>query len=166
MSTRVASLIKVENVLSRDGLSGPLTDAGQQMLRMLQSTGQQIFFLTEEEMRSKVIAWLYSEAYLRPDTARIIDAADDDPITTVRYLGWEVQFYIDSDPSRVAYAMDKGVTSLLMAAPEYQRPEFRPNYRGPVRAWDTLIDAIAKQKEQRSADARIPDDFQDARFGE
>ena len=151
---KTAVLIKIENVLTKEGVQGSITKPGLALLQLFQSEEHTLFFLTDEDRRDNVLSWLDLETPFRLDDSKVIDAADDDPITTVRYLGWDVLFYIDSNPSRIAYAMNKGVTAILVAAPQYQRPEFRPTHRGPVSPWNELIGAMETQVAEREVDGR------------
>jgi hypothetical protein len=57
-------------------------------------------------------------------------------------------FYIDTDPETCAYAVKQGITALLMAVPQFMRPEFHtPN---SIRAWDTVVDELDAQALKKS----------------
>lgn len=161
---RASVLIKIENALSKDGVSGPVTDPGMLLLQMLGATGHRLFFLTDGDQHF-ARNWLTSETTIRENFV-VLDSKDDDPITSVRHLGFEVVLFVAADPRLISYAMDKGVPAWMFVAPEYIRPEFRPDYRGPVKAWGELVDAIDARRAQRSEDDRLGDGFVDGRFGE
>lgn len=160
-----AALIKIEGVLTKDTLiSGAVTVAGMLLVRGL-APQMQLFFRTDSEDRRRVLEWLQVEVGIV--APKILGPDDDDPITTVRYLGWDVIFYVDQQPSAVAAAMHKGVVGVVFAAPEYQRPEFRPDARGhEPREWASIEAEQANQRAARVNDPRTSDDIRDQRFGD
>lgn len=162
---KFAAIIKIEGALTKDTvISGAATVPAAILTRGMASQ-MQLFFLTESSDRRRVLEWLQVE--LGVVAPKIIGPEDDDPITTVRYLGWDVQFYVDQQPSAVAEAMRKGVVGVVFAAPEYQRPEFRPDARdGAPREWASIEAEQQRQRETRATDQRTTDDFRDQRFGD
>jgi hypothetical protein len=67
----------------------------------------------------------------------------------------KVDLFITSDPSLWAFAFDEGITSMMFGVPSYLRAEFRPDAPKTIRAWDDIANAVAKQNELRTKDARI-----------
>ena len=62
---------------------------------------------------------------------------------------------ITNNPSVWAFAFDQGITPMMFAVPSYTRPEFRPDAPKRVRAWNDIEEAITKQNELRTQDARM-----------
>jgi hypothetical protein len=149
-----AMLMRIEGVLSKETLVGPAQPSGVRMLALADSLDLTVYYVTDGSA-TKAVEWLETEAKQRG--ARVIPTDVEDPITMVRSLGYEVQFYIDSQPSRVAYAMDKGATGILFAEPAYMRPEFRPGWRGGVTEWGVLTGAMEEERATKADDDRQPD---------
>lgn len=66
-----------------------------------------------------------------------------------------VELFITSNPSLWAFAFDQGIPSLMFGVPNYLRPEFRPDIEKPIRAWNEIEKAVAKQNELMTRDARV-----------
>lgn len=162
---RFASIIRVEGVLFRDdAVFGAPTLQGKLLVKGF-APQMQLFFRTRLDNRVQLVEWLQIELGIM--APKVLGPEDDDPITTVRYLGWDVQFYVDQSPADVALAMHKGVTGIVFASPEYQRPEFRPDARSTSpREWDLIVAEIEAQRAEKASDPRKTDDFQDQRFGD
>lgn len=65
-----------------------------------------------------------------------------------------IDLFITHSPTMWATAFDFGITSMMFAVPAYTRPEFRPDAPKRVRAWTDIEEAVAKQNELRTKDAR------------
>jgi len=66
-----------------------------------------------------------------------------------------IDLFITGDPHLWAYAFDMGIASVMFAVPSYTRVEFRPDAPKKVRAWAEIEEAIEKQNELRTQDARL-----------
>lgn len=66
-----------------------------------------------------------------------------------------VDLVITSDPKVWVYAFEQGITAMMFGTPDYLRAEFRPDAPKEVRSWDSIVDAVKKQNELRTKDARI-----------
>jgi hypothetical protein len=74
-------------------------------------------------------------------------------------LGMAVALYLDADPQAVAGAMMKGIPSLLMAHPQYARPEWRPDDERGVKSWAEIQAGVLRQKELKGQDPRLAPNF-------
>lgn len=102
------------------------------------------------------------------DTNKIVDydlivdnsvyLVDEDPqkrqINHARALGG-IDLFITGNPELWAYAFDMGIASVMFGVPSYTRVEFRPDAPKKIRAWDEIEEAIKKQNELRTQDARL-----------
>jgi hypothetical protein len=70
-------------------------------------------------------------------------------------IGTRIELLIDPSPSRCAAAMHAGITSLLFAAPRYQRPEWRPDAEHGMRPWSQISAELDKQAEEAATDSRV-----------
>lgn len=70
-------------------------------------------------------------------------------------VGQRPEVFIDPSPQRCADAMRLGITSLLFAAPRYQRPEWRPDADRSPRPWHEILDEQDRQAEDAAADSRL-----------
>ena len=66
-----------------------------------------------------------------------------------------VELFITGDPSMWVFAFEQGIPSVLFGAPEYARPEFRPDAPKRVRSWDEVQEAVDKQNALRTQDLRL-----------
>lgn len=75
-------------------------------------------------------------------------------ITHARAKG-RVDLVITADPNVWVFAFDQGIPAIMFGMPDYLRAEFRPDAPKQVRAWDDIVNAITKQNELRTKDARL-----------
>jgi len=66
-----------------------------------------------------------------------------------------VELFITSNPELWAFAFDMGIPSVMFGVPSYLRPEFRPDAPKSVRSWNDIENAIRRQNEERTKDARL-----------
>lgn len=66
-----------------------------------------------------------------------------------------IDLFITANPKNWVYAFDLGIPALMFGSPAYIRPEFRPDAPKKVRAWGDIEQAVKKQNELRTKDARI-----------
>jgi hypothetical protein len=151
--SKTVAIIRVEGLLAKDrNITGTSTPSGSEIAAMLTAAGHVLYYVSEEPNRARVLNWFETE---RGDpSAKILPSEMDDPIQFVRSLGYDVRYYVDCVPSRIAYALEKGVVGLLVAAPAYMRPEFRPGWRGPVTEWADLTGAIDDERNTKAEDDR------------
>jgi len=74
-------------------------------------------------------------------------------ITAARSKGG-LDLVITSDPKLWAFSFEQGLPSVMFGVPTYTRVEFRPDAPKKVRAWNDIEEAISKQNELRTQDAR------------
>lgn len=84
-------------------------------------------------------------------------------ITMARARG-HVGLFITNDPSLWAFAFEQGIPSMMFGIPSYTRLEFRPDAPKKIRAWNDIEDAIEKQNELRTKDARLTSHTESVRF--
>lgn len=119
----------------------------------------QITFMTELTM-AEITQWINVNKIV--DYDNLLDSSialvDEDlaqrQIKAARAKG-NVDLFITSNPSNWAFAFDLGIPSMMFGVPSYVRPEFRPDAPKRVRAWTEIEDAVKKQNELRTKDARI-----------
>ena len=160
---KTSTLFTIDGVLTKEGVSGvPMLHAKMLLAGLIPQS--QIFFLTEETDRHLVLDWIHTElAIVQP---KLLGPEIEDPIRTVRHLGYDVSFFVSPSPAACARAMEQGVTALVFAAPAYQRPEFRPDFRGPVKEWGAIQAEMDRQRSINAEDPRRQADFNEGRFGE
>jgi hypothetical protein len=66
-----------------------------------------------------------------------------------------VGLFITSNPALWAFAFDQGIPSVMFGVPSYLRPEFRPDAPKRMRSWDEIEEAVKRQNEAMTKDARI-----------
>jgi hypothetical protein len=66
-----------------------------------------------------------------------------------------IDLFITNNPKIWTYAFNMGIPSVMFAVPSYTRVEFRPDAPKSVRSWNDIEDAINKQNELRTKDARL-----------
>lgn len=123
------------------------------------SAYNQITFITELS-EARVTQWLNENKVV--DFDRVIDSSvhlegevlKERQIRHARSRG-AVDMFITSDPSLWAFAFDQGIPSIMLGVPSYLRAEFRPDAPKAIRAWDDIVDAVAKQNALRTQDKRL-----------
>jgi hypothetical protein len=66
-----------------------------------------------------------------------------------------IDLFITGNPKLWAYAFNLGIPSVMFGVPSYTRVEFRPDAPKKVRAWTDIEEAIEKQNQMRTQDARL-----------
>ena len=66
-----------------------------------------------------------------------------------------IDLVITHDPAFWAFAFEQGIPCMMFGVPSYTRVEFRPDAPKKVRAWTDIEEAIRKQNEVRTKDARL-----------
>ena len=66
-----------------------------------------------------------------------------------RSQGFDVALYVTTDPVVAAHMMRMGVPTLLLAHPQFSRPEYRPDHEHELRRWDDIEDEITTQMQLR-----------------
>lgn len=66
-----------------------------------------------------------------------------------------VGLFITSNPSLWAFAFDQGIPCIMFGVPAYLRPEFRPDAPKRIRSWNEIEEAVRKQNETMTKDARL-----------
>jgi len=123
------------------------------------SSWNQLTFLTEST-ENELILWLNINKVV--DFDRIIDSSVHlegenlvkRQLNVVRSRG-PIDLFITNNPSHWAHAFEAGIPSVMFAVPSYTRTEFRPDAPKRVRSWDEIEEAISKQNELRTKDARL-----------
>lgn len=153
-------VFSVDGVLRSD--TGELVSDGLFMYRTMKTLGR-IVLITELD-RQAVDVWLMmhnlSDYDDLLDSSVSVDPAEPlyrRQLAVARNKG-TVSFYVDADPSRVAYALEQGMTSVLFSVPQYARPEFRPDAPKGVRRWDDLVAERTRQQALKAADIRLRSD--------
>lgn len=66
-----------------------------------------------------------------------------------------VELLITNNPTLWAYAFEQGIPSVMFGVPSYTRPEFRPDAPKKIRAWNDIEEAVRRQNEVMTKDARL-----------
>lgn len=66
-----------------------------------------------------------------------------------------VDMVITADPTVWVFAFEQGIPAMMFGIPEYLRAEFRPDAPKEIRSWDSIVEAVQKQNELRTKDARL-----------
>ena len=76
----------------------------------------------------------------------------------LRRLDVDLALVVDADPRVAKAALHEGITSLLFTHPRYARPEFRPDARQGIRAWQDIESEVEHENERRKTDVRLDAD--------
>lgn len=72
-----------------------------------------------------------------------------------RAHGFDVALYVTSDPSVAKVMMGLGVATLMLAHPQYARPEHRPDFESSVKPWAEIEEEITATALLRETTPRI-----------
>lgn len=109
---------------------------------------------------AETIRWLDENKVVDYDRVigNAIDLVDEDlPHRQIRFARSRgpVDLFITNDPSLWAFAFDMGIPAVMFGVPSYTRPEFRPDAPKERRKWNDIEEAVKKQNELRTQDARL-----------
>lgn len=128
----------------------------------------QIIFMTELS-EAEAVQWINVNKVV--DYDMLIDSnisLVDEPLKhrQLRYARarGNVDLVITNDPSFWAFAFEQGIPCMMLGVPAYTRIEFRPDAPKKVRAWTDIEEAIRKQNEIRTKDARLTRTDEGVRF--
>lgn len=149
-------LVELDGVI-RGKSSDPIA-TGIMMVGSL-SGWNQITFLSDTS-EDETVAWLNGNKVV--DFDRIIDNSvylngednHERQLKVARAKG-PIDLFITNNPKNWAFAFNLGIPSVMFGVPQYTRPEFRPDAPKRVRAWNEIEEAITKQNELRTQDARL-----------
>lgn len=65
-----------------------------------------------------------------------------------------IGLFITSNPALWAFAFNEGIPSILFGVPSYLKPEYRPDAPARLRTWSQIEDAVRKQNEAKTKEAR------------
>jgi hypothetical protein len=150
-------LVDINGVLKGDRNDEPIA-AGIQIVGAL-SAYNHISFMTDMT-KAETEYWTNINKVIDYDV--IIDSSvgvsDEElgqrQIQVARAKG-KVDLFITSNPSLWVYAFEQGIPSIMFGTPPYLRAEFRPDGPKAIRQWGQIEQAIKKQNEARTKDARI-----------
>lgn len=63
----------------------------------------------------------------------------------VERTGNPVEMVIDANPARVEWALSAGIPAMLAAHPVFTLPEYRSNFEGSPRPWDSLVEGVERR---------------------
>lgn len=109
---------------------------------------------------AETIRWLDENKVVDYDRVigNAIDLVDEDlPHRQIRFARSRgpVDLFVTNNPELWAFAFDMGIPSVMFGVPSYTRPEFRPDAPKERRKWNDIEEAVKKQNELRTQDARL-----------
>lgn len=147
-------VLSVEGILTKapDLHTEPPTILGKTLFATLKDQHRLLLVSTNPD-HALVKEWLLKERFkgyatlqCKPRNSALSDS--NWKASIVREMlseGWEVGAFFDADPASVQAVFMEGVPSLLLAAPQYARPEWRPDSEKSIRPWDQLVSTIEKE---------------------
>lgn len=149
-------LVDIDGVL-RGQKDEPIS-TGVIMVGSLSAWNQVTFMSSSNE--AETTQWLNINKIV--DFDRIIDSSahlegeslSERQINVARSRG-PIDLFVTNNPKTWAYAFNMGIPSVMFGVPSYTRTEFRPDAPKRVRAWNDIEEAINKQNELRTNDARL-----------
>lgn len=168
MSSGKAVLFVVEDVLAQPHpefvASPPMTNGVALFTALCGDGKRKAFFWSAMGDREQLRHWLVVNLFLKSQPNLLLDMERTEAITAVRALGYDLEYFVDADPSGAAQAMSIGQTALLFASPSYARPEFRPDAPKELRKWSDIEEEAVRQRSLLATDERREIDPSLARF--
>jgi hypothetical protein len=149
-------LVDIDGVL-KNSKDDPIS-TGIVMVSTLAAYHRLIFMTDMTE--AEVISWLNLNKIVDHDVIldnryRLTDEnLKERQISVARSRG-PVDLFITNDPRLWAYSFEHGIPSVMFGVPTYTRVEFRPDAPKKVRAWSEIEEAINKENQIRTQDARL-----------
>ena len=151
----MAVLLFVDGVL-RNSQRAPIR-TGMLLYHSLKEKNRVLLLCSDKEKDDN---WLRQQKINNYDDIVGLDipALGDFPeLRQVEYLHSQgpVDFVVTTDPTLTARLLGKGITTMLFASPIYIQESFRPDSKQGVRAWDDIVEEIAKQQDAYREDPRV-----------
>jgi hypothetical protein len=149
-------LVDIDGVLK--GRNDEPISTGVLMVGALSAHNRLIFISSVSEHDTRI--WLDVNKIVDYDI--IIDSSyklvDEDlkqrQVNVARARGG-IDMIITNDPTLWTYTFELGIPSSMFAVPSYTRVEFRPDAPKQVRSWTQIEDAINRENQLRTQDARL-----------
>lgn len=158
------TVIVVEGVL-RQNIGDGVIRQGQRLYHGLKETSK-IAVVSNSLQHQQVERWLLLNGFT--DHPYFYGADVTDPwevggtrlrqIQHLREGGNFVELVVEPDPDIAARLMSEGLSVAAFLHPKYTRPEFRPDWSGEVKPWDTLVAEVERQEAMRVLDKRAHDE--------
>lgn len=147
-------VLTLDGVLRQESTGAPIPQ-GIVLYEALTSMSQVGVLCTPE--RDKDDWWLKSHSMLRhvqlvPENhgmAPDVVGWRRDQITYLRAQGYSIDLFVDSDPSVIADAHGRAITTALFLSPKFSNPSHRPDWESVARPWDELVAQVQYQESQR-----------------
>jgi hypothetical protein len=116
--------------------------------------------------KEKVQYWLRMNGFV--DHAGEVYYEVEDPEDTVARRKQQIQkirqhgglsFVVESETDVAEMFYGMGIPCMLYVHPKYMKPEHRPGWEATVTPWNSLVDTVRKEREQRAMDVRLNDNF-------
>jgi hypothetical protein len=147
-------VLSIEGVLSKspDLRTEPPSIVGKVLFESLKDR-HRVLLLSVGNDVELVRSWLLKERFknyasvqcMPKNTALSVPAWKASVVREMLSEGWDIAMFIDSDPKAVQSVFLEGVPSLLVASPQYARPEWRPDSERHIKPWDDLVSIIEKE---------------------
>lgn len=155
-------LMAIEGVLTEDLSAGSdllhyeSSNQGKVLYNLFRDSAR-LVLLSTDPSKDRVKAWMARERFTRYADIHCypIDTLLTPPLWRVQHtkdlvgVGHHISFYVDSDPTAVALALEAGVGAMLVG-----RPGDSPGKRGDDTAyqpWYALVDSIERQNMLRAS---------------
>lgn len=137
----------IDGVLRQQLGAGPIA-AGIQLYHNLYANNRLMLMSLHREVDD---VWLQDQDLTGYALLKQIDKRDlaDGTLTyTIGQLrsAGPLQLVIAADPSQLTPLFTQGLTVVSWFSPEYARPNWRPDFEGTPRPWDTLVDEVNRQR--------------------
>lgn len=156
------AVIQVDGILRKPGY-GHVLDTGRRLYHGLAAT-YNVVLVSHESDKAHLKEWLAVEGF---DKHAHIEWLPSEGVTpnywheTVNRLkaryGYPVEYAVITDPRVAARLLGYGYNVLLVANAAYAVPEWHPDTKPGVRAWQELTQEIDRQRQLRAADKRMED---------
>jgi hypothetical protein len=151
------ALIHADGVL-RKLVGGYFIQEGVRLAQGLAANGE-VYIVTTGE-KDLLDQWLYTETGSRWWSES--EGLSDSLVATARNLRGHRQFAIDlvvtADPEESAELVAVGFNVLQFTHAEFARPDWRPDYDGAIRPWETLSKQVADQHRLKAMEKPVRDD--------
>lgn len=154
------AVIVVEGVLKSNNGDAVIA-AGQRLYHGLAEV-QKIALITDQD-EAAVRRWLSINGFkahmhlLAPEPDDVLSRGRRrvQQIIHLKEIGCDVEFLIEPNPKIAAKVFHQGTPVLLLAHPQYSKPEFRPGAKSAAIPWNQLTAEIRAQEELRAKDKRL-----------
>jgi hypothetical protein len=149
------AVIAVDGVLRHPVSGTPIREGIKLYLTLADS--YDIVIAADEDQGDELQDWLDRNG-VRKRLGQVLWRRDGGRIAQLEFLrqgGGLIDLVVEPDPAAAAVAYQQGFTVLMFLSPAYSKPEWRPDDRPGIPAWDDLLERVSRDQDAWVNEGRL-----------